>query len=225
MEDSFRGRMPHTKKKGNQRMKVPNLTALTNRAMRFRNKHGIPDWSPKGAKRQATESGKKAKRVSFKNPESPTARSDSQDNAEEEVEEDLSAAPTTTTSAASLVMSQQQLAVARGREAATNDQRYIHGHETPMIPLFATLNDEHVALLQDFRLTTPQAVIDARSGVEDYPAGVAHGIYLVMRPVDAPRAVDETGSLHQDVASLSPEEVENLRLESEIDPDMVWFHI
>ena len=193
-------------KKGGGEVDLPGLTGLTNRSKRFRELFGVPNWGSRG--NTEGDPAKQVKSVSFRTVD------DSKVQEKEHVEKGGAKG--------SAGLSREQRSFARSRDAAYNWQRDIQEENTQIVPLFATLEDEQQARLQDSRLTTPQAVIDAQLGVGGFSSGITHGIFLVMRPVGAPRARDQQGVVHQNVAVLSPEELELLRQHAEENSDMTW---
>ena len=110
-------------------------------------------------------------------------------------------------------MFDRQMALERARGTAEEDIR--------LIPLFATAGARDQTALNNRTLTNPWRVARAwrRRDI------TATGGHLVIRPHNAPRAVDpETGDEWVDVADLEDEDVQRLRVEDEaLDGDLDWF--
>ena len=106
---------------------------------------------------------------------------------------------------------QMELEQARGTPAAN----------IRLVPLFATPEARGQAYLNNRTFNSPWRVARAwREGDV-----TATGGHLVIRPHNAPRAVDpETGEVQEDVADLTTEEIESLREADEADQfELDWF--
>ena len=90
-----------------------------------------------------------------------------------------------------------------------------------LVPLFATMGARDQAYLNNRIFNSPWRV--ARAWREEDIT--ATGGHLVIRPHNAPRAVDpDTGEVLEDVANLSAEEIERLRLADAADQyELDWF--
>ena len=69
-----------------------------------------------------------------------------------------------------------------------------------LVPLFATPDDQHQALLQGQHLTDPWAVIEDRAR----GSRLTDDVFLIMRASNAPRGTDGHGNLAPNVAVLTP---------------------
>ena len=215
--------MPHTRMFGSQERPLQSREAFTNRTYRFRRDFNVPDWS-----RCVTTAA-----------ENHAVAEEEIGQQQESLQESMDIVPPSLAPNGSGDESDKRSANVNARGESMDSKNYWdfyenfteqellneisapHSQEYPdMVPLFAIVEDESLAALQSPRLDSPRAVLFEWA----FGNGLATGVYMVMRPRDAPRWVDpETGLVHQNVAALSQEEIHQLATRGEVDQDLRWF--
>ena len=237
--------MPRYRLSGTRLVPIQSHEALTNRAYRFRLEHNIPDWNLRGGgnaskrvRRSQIEAQMRIRRATDCTEE--IAKEQDEESIEDSASEEERYIRRTSGYIAS---SNPALAI---QDASPNLPRRLHRSSLPLhvrpifdrqmalerargtaerdirlVPLFATTGARDQTALNNSLLTNPWRVARAwrRRDI------TATGGHLVIRPHNAPRAVDpDTGGVLDDVADLSQEDIERLREEDEaFDIGLDWF--